>query len=311
MSTTSPPTGGRRSPPAVSVDGLTKRYGETVAVDDLSFTVDEGSIVGFLGPNGAGKTTTFRMLVGLAAPTGGEALLMGRRYVDLDDPIRRVGSMLEVSRYHPSRTARQHLAVLSRSAGIPAGRAEELLHLVDLADAADRAVGGYSSGMRQRLGLAAALLGDPEILLLDEPANGLDPQGIRWLREFLRGLAHDDAKTVFVSSHVLAEVAQMVDDVVIIDAGRLVTHGPIETVTEHMGRSVVVRTPDRDRLTQRLTAEDAAVTAIDTDRLTVSGLPIEDVGRMAAQAGIVLFELREERLSLEDTFLSLTQRDEQ
>jgi ABC-2 type transport system ATP-binding protein len=296
--------------PAVEVDHLTKVYGPTVAVDDLSFAIPSGTIAGFLGPNGAGKTTTFRMLVGLAAPTRGAARVLGQDYRDLEEPIRQVGAMLEVSGYHPSRTARNHLRVLARSGDVEADRVDELLALVELEDAADRRVGGFSSGMRQRLGLASALLGDPRLLLLDEPANGLDPKGIRWLRGFLRSLAHEDGKTVFVSSHVLAEVAQMVDEVVIIDRGRLITQGRVESVVAHMGQRVAVRSPDADRLSDLLVANEATVTRTDDDRLVVSGLDIEDVGRIAAANSLTLFELREEGMSLEDTFLSLTGPEE-
>lgn len=310
--TASPAPAGRDAvPPAVVVEHLTKRYGATVAVDDLSFSIRRGTVAGFLGPNGAGKTTTFRMLVGLAAPTSGVARVFGHPYRSLNEPIRRVGALLEISGYHPGRTARNHLRLLGRTAGIPDARADELLALVDLEYAADRAVGGYSSGMRQRLGLAAALLGDPELLLLDEPANGLDPKGMRWLREFLRRLAHDRGKTVFVSSHVLAEVAQLVDEVVIINRGRLITQDSVENVTTHVGATVAVRSPGAARLAALLTARGATVTVDGDDRLIVSGSAIEDVGRLAAAHDVVLYALGEERLSLEETFLALTTSEEQ
>ncbi len=309
--TTSPAPAMRDAvPPAVVVEHLTKRYGATVAVDDLSFSIRRGTVAGFLGPNGAGKTTTFRMLVGLATPTSGVARVLGEPYASLREPIRRVGALLEISGYHPGRTARHHLQLLGRTAGIPDARADELLALVDLEYAADRSVGGYSSGMRQRLGLAAALLGDPELLLLDEPANGLDPKGMRWLREFLRRLAHDRGKTVFVSSHVLAEVAQLVDEVVIINRGRLITQDSVENVTTHVGATVAVRSPDAARLAALLTGRGATVTVDGHDRLTVSGSAIEDVGRLAAAHDVVLYGLGEERLSLEETFLALTTPEE-
>jgi ABC-2 type transport system ATP-binding protein len=297
--------------PAVEVEHLTKRYGATLAVDDLSFSIPNGTIAGFLGPNGAGKTTTFRMLVGLAAPTNGTAHVLGKPYVSLSAPIHSVGAMLEVSGYHPARTARNHLLLLARTAGIPGARVNEMLDLVELDEAADRAVGGFSSGMRQRLGLAAALLGDPGLLLLDEPANGLDPKGIRWLRGFLRGLARENGKTVFVSSHVLAEVAQMVDEVVIINRGRFITQGPVDMVVAHMGRKVVVRSPDTVQLAELLGRQDATVTRHDTDQLLVSGLEIEEVGRLAAINDVVLYELREQGRSLEETFLALTEQEEE
>ena len=297
--------------PAVEVKHLTKRYGATLAVDDLSFSIPHGTIAGFLGPNGAGKTTTFRMLVGLAAPTSGTAHVLGQPYVSLRDPINSVGAMLEVSGYHPARTARNHLLLLARTAGIPDGRVNEMLDLVELEEAADRAVGGFSSGMRQRLGLAAALLGDPGLMLLDEPANGLDPKGIRWLRNFLRTLAHEQEKTVFVSSHVLAEVAQMVDEVVIINRGRFITQGPVDTVVAHMGRTVVVRSPDTVHFAELLGRQEATVTRHDDNRLLVSGVEIEEIGRLAAAHNLVLHELREQGLSLEETFLALTEQEEE
>ena len=210
------------SAPVVSTSALTKRYGDVVAVDDLTFSLERGTVTGFLGPNGAGKTTTLRLLLGLAEPTAGEALVLGRRYRELDMPARRVGAVLESGDFHPGRSGRNHLRALALSAdaGITPERVEEVLALVDLQRAADRRVGTYSLGMRQRLGLAGALLGDPELLILDEPANGLDPAGVRWLRAFLRRFA-EAGGTVLISSHVLAEVAQTVDRVIIIDRGRL------------------------------------------------------------------------------------------
>jgi ABC-2 type transport system ATP-binding protein len=216
---------GHRAPPVaapvLSVNSLMKRYGDVVAVDGLTFSLAPGTVTGFLGPNGAGKTTTLRLLLGLAAPTAGEALLFGRRYRDLEDPLRRVGAVLESGDFHPGRSGRDHLRSLALAARIGSARVDEVLELVELAEAARRRVGTFSLGMRQRLGLAAALLGDPELLVLDEPANGLDPEGVHWLRGFLRGFAQQ-GRTVLVSSHVLAEAAQTVDQVVIIGRGRLV-----------------------------------------------------------------------------------------
>ena len=206
--------------------GLTKRFGDLTAVSDLSFEVGAGSVTGFLGPNGAGKTTTLRLLLGLARPTEGEALVFGRPFAELDRPSTRVGAVLEASDVHPGRTGRNQLRVLSRAADLPEGRVDEVLALVDLVEAADRPAGGYSLGMRQRLGLAASLLGDPELLVLDEPANGLDPEGVRWLRDFLRAFAARGG-AVLVSSHHLAEIAQTVDRVVVIDHGRLVAESTL------------------------------------------------------------------------------------
>jgi ABC-2 type transport system ATP-binding protein len=214
----------------VTVRGLTKRYGELVAVDDLTFSLEAGTVTGFLGPNGAGKTTTLRLLLGLAEPTGGDAFVFGRRYRDLDRPARRVGAVLESNDFHPGRSGRDHLRALAFAAEIPAARVDEVLELVELAVNADRKVRSYSLGMRQRLGLAAALLGDPELLILDEPTNGLDPAGVHWLRSFLRRFA-EAGRTVFVSSHLLAEVAQAVDQVMIIDHGRLVAAARLDELT--------------------------------------------------------------------------------
>ncbi|MET1008641.1 MAG: ATP-binding cassette domain-containing protein [Gaiellaceae bacterium] len=211
----------------VSAVGLTKRFGDLTAVSDLSFELEAGSVTGFLGPNGAGKTTTLRMLLGLARPTRGQALVFGRPFTELEHPAARVGAVLEASDLHPGRTGRDHLRVLARGAGVPQSRVDEVLALVDLTGAAERRAGGYSLGMRQRLGLAAALLGAPELLVLDEPANGLDPEGVRWLRDSLRAFAMQGG-TVLVSSHHLAEVAQTVDRVVIIDRGRLVVESTLE-----------------------------------------------------------------------------------
>ena len=222
--------------PVVAASSLTKCYGELVAVDELTFSLRAGTVTGFLGPNGAGKTTTLRLLLGLAEPTAGEALVFGRRYRELDDPTRRVGAVLESNDFHPGRTARDHLRMLALAAEIPSSRVEEVLELVELDSAADRRVKTYSLGMRQRLGLAAALLGDPELLVLDEPANGLDPAGVHWLRGFLRRFA-EQGRTVLVASHVLAEVAQTVDVIVIIDRGHLLTIGPLADLTER-GRTL-------------------------------------------------------------------------
>jgi ABC-2 type transport system ATP-binding protein len=217
--------------PVVTVRSLTKRYGEVLAVDDLSFLLHPGTVTGFLGPNGAGKTTTLRLLLGLATPTAGQALVFGRRYRELEDPARRIGAVLESSDLHPGRSGRDHLRALAFAAKLPPGRVEEVLALVELQAAARRRVKTYSLGMRQRLALAGALLGDPELLVLDEPANGLDPAGVHWLRRFLRRFA-EQGRTVLVSSHMLAEAAQTVDHVVIIDRGRLVATGRLEELTE-------------------------------------------------------------------------------
>jgi ABC-2 type transport system ATP-binding protein len=290
---------------AISVQGLTKRFGDVLAVDHLSFDVGPGTVTGFLGPNGAGKTTTLRMLLGLVAPTSGTATIDGRPYRELADPLRRVGAVLEAGGFHPGRSARDHLRVLAKAAGLPAGRVGEVLEQVGLAAAGRRRVGGFSLGMRQRLGLAAALLGDPEVLVLDEPANGLDPEGVHWLRGLVRGLA-DQGRTVLVSSHLLAEVAQTIDRVVIIDRGRLVAQSTLADLTAGGDRTVRVRTPQPEALRDLLVARGATVTLDGPDRLVAGGVTAEQVGQAAAAGGVVLHEMRFERSNLEDVFLELT-----
>jgi ABC-2 type transport system ATP-binding protein len=290
---------------AITVQGLTKRFGDVLAVDQLDFAIDEGTVAGFLGPNGAGKTTTLRMLLGLVAPDAGTATIGGRPYRELPDPVRRVGAVLEAGGFHPGRSARDHLRVLATAAGLAPGRVEEVLEQTGLAGAARRRVGGFSLGMRQRLGLAAALLGDPEVLVLDEPANGLDPEGVHWLRGLVRGLA-DQGRTVLVSSHLLAEVAQTVDQVVIIDEGRLIAQSTLAALTAAADRTVRVRTPDPEALRDLLVARGATVTVDGPDRLVVGGVTTEQVGQAAAAGGVVLHEMRFERSNLEDVFLELT-----
>ena len=290
---------------AISVQGLTKRFGDVLAVDQLDFGVDPGTVTGFLGPNGAGKTTTLRMLLGLVAPTSGTATIGGRPYRELADPARRVGAVLEASGFHPGRTARDHLRVLATAAGLAPGRVDEVLEQTGLAAAGRRRVGGFSLGMRQRLGLAAALLGDPEVLVLDEPANGLDPEGVRWLRGLVRGLA-DQGRTVLVSSHALAEVAQTVDQVVSIDRGRLVAQSTLTALTAGADRTVRVRTPQPEALRDLLVARGATVTLDGPGQLVVAGVTTEQVGQAAAAGGVVLHEMRFERSNLEDVFLELT-----
>ena len=299
----------RTDEPVVSVEHLTKRFGEVVAVDDLSFALQRGTITGFLGPNGAGKTTTLRMLLGLTRPTAGTALLFGVRYAALDEPATRVGAVLEATDFHPGRSGRDHLLMLAYAAGLDARRVDEVLAVVELTKAARRRVGGYSMGMRQRLGLATALLGDPELLILDEPANGLDPEGVRWLREFLREFAND-GRTVFVSSHVLAEVAQTVDDVVIIDHGRLVAMRPLSELIGRSAGAVRVVSPEAGRLHEALRKQGVEVRLLDTDELLVlGGVPASEVGETAAAFGVVLHELAAETSSLEDIFLELTAKE--
>jgi len=293
------------SDPVVSVNALTKRFGDVVAVDDLTFHLDAGTVTGFLGPNGAGKTTTLRVLLGLAAPTRGTAHVFGTRYCELAHPARRVGAVLEAGDFHPGRKGRDHLRALAYATGVPATRIDEVLRLVELEAAAQRRVKTYSLGMRQRLALAAALLGDPDLLVLDEPANGLDPEGVRWLREFLHTFAAE-GKTVFVSSHALAEVAQTVDRVVIINKGRLVTESPLAELTARAAGAVHVRTPQRAELEGVLHAAGLQTTQLDTDELLVAGAASDRVGELAARCGVVLYELVPKETSLEEVFLHLT-----
>jgi ABC-2 type transport system ATP-binding protein len=295
--------------PVVQATSLTKQFRSLVAVDDLSFSLDTGTVTGFLGPNGAGKTTTLRMLLGLAAPTSGRALVFDQPYEELERPALRVGAVLEATDFHPGRRGRDHLRMLGRSLGVPDRRVDESLHLVELSDAARRRVKEYSLGMRQRLGLAAALLGDPELLVLDEPANGLDPEGVRWLRDFLRAFAAE-GKTVLISSHVLAEVAQTVDRVLIINRGRLVVESSLEQLTARVGGAVRVRSPELPRLEAAL-GREAIHTSVGGDGvLLATGVTSDRVGQIAFAAGVPLYELVTDASSLEEVFLQLTAADQ-
>jgi ABC-2 type transport system ATP-binding protein len=295
--------------PVVQATSLTKRFGPLVAVDDLSFSLEPGTVTGFLGPNGAGKTTTLRMLLDLAAPSSGQALIFDRPYVELAQPALRVGAVLEATDFHPGRRGRDHLRMLGRSLGVPDRRVDEALGLVELTDAAKRRVKTYSLGMRQRLGLAAALLGDPELLVLDEPANGLDPEGVRWLRDFLRAFAAE-GKTVLISSHVLAEVAQTVDRVLIINRGRLVVESSLDQLTARVGGAVRVRTPELARLEAALGREAVHASPSGDHTLLVSGVTSDRVGQIAFAAGVPLYELVSDSSSLEEVFLQLTSGDQ-
>jgi len=286
--------------------GLSKRYGDVVAIEDLSFVAEPGRVTAFLGPNGAGKTTTLRAIVGLTSPTAGTATIAGLRYRDLDRPIRRVGAVLEASAAHPGRTARNHLRVICRAGGVPLERADEVLAMVGLTADGRQRPRAYSLGMRQRLAIAAALIGDPELLILDEPANGLDPEGTRWLRDLLRGLAHQ-GRTVLVSSHLLPEVQALADDIVIIARGRLVAHGTVDSVLDSLARPArtLVRTPEPERLRHAL-GETAGVTIGVDGEVCITGVDAAHVGDAAQRSGIVVHQLRTERPSLEDAFLELT-----
>jgi ABC-2 type transport system ATP-binding protein len=292
---------------AIELHGVTKRFGPVLAVDNLSFSVPEGTVTGFLGPNGAGKTTTLRMLLGLIEPTAGTATIHGRPYRELGDPLRHAGAVLESSSFYPGRTARNHLRIHAAAGHLDRARIPIVLDLVGLTDAADRRVGGFSLGMRQRLGLATALLGDPEVLILDEPANGLDPEGVRWLRQLLRSFA-DDGRTVLVSSHVLAEVAQTVDSVVILDRGRMVAHAPLDELTATAGIQPVVRirTPRVEELRAAVVADGAHAQVVGLDLVEVTGTTPERIGQLAADRAIPVFESVTAVANLEEVFLQLT-----
>ncbi|MGY1667987.1 ABC transporter ATP-binding protein [Geodermatophilus sp. SYSU D00696] len=290
----------------ITVRGLTKRYGAVLAVDDLTFDVEPGKVTGFLGPNGAGKSTTMRAVLGLDRPTAGTALVNGRPYAALAEPLREVGAMLDPGAVHPGRTGRAHLRVAARTNGIPRRRVDEVVEQAGLGAAARRRIAGYSLGMRQRLGIAAALLGDPGVLLFDEPVNGLDLDGVRWIRGLLRRLA-DEGRTVLVSSHLLSEVEQTADRLVVVGRGRLVA----DTTTAELlrglgGRRVRVRCARPDLLLPGLRARGAAVEQVDAHELQVEGIGAEEVGEVAASAQVPLHHLSEVRQSLEEAYLALT-----
>lgn len=295
-----------RSQSVIEVRHLTKRYGSILAVDDLSFTVAAGQVTGFLGPNGSGKSTTMRMIVGLDAPSAGQITVAGRSYGRLRFPLREVGALLDAGAVHPGRTARNHLGWLAASNEIPRGRVDEVLDIVGLTGAANRRAGELSLGMGQRLGIAAALLGDPAVLIFDEPINGLDPEGILWVRHLLRSLA-DEGRTVLVSSHLMSEMALTADHLIIIGRGRLLAAGTVAGFIERSeGHHVRVQSPDADALTGLLRQKGVTVTADGPEGLSIAGLESRDVGIVAAQAGLTLYELATEHASLEDAFIELT-----
>jgi ABC-2 type transport system ATP-binding protein len=290
--------------PTIEVTNLTKRFGQKVlAVDDVSFAVESGTVTGFLGPNGAGKTTTLRILVDLVRPTSGTVKVLGGRYRDLAKPTTRVGALLDASGFHPGRSGRNALRIVARAAGIGYERVEAALDMVELSGSAGRAVKGYSTGMKQRLALACALLGDPEVLLLDEPANGLDPEGIKWLRGFLRERAAE-GRAVLVSSHVLAEVEQTVDRVLIIAHGKLLAQGPIAQLAAGAAPVVRVRSPQAEQLEDLLRRKGAGVNRLAT-ALAIRGPSAAEVGELAHSNNLILHELFTEQPSLEDLFLQI------
>ncbi|GAA3804130.1 MULTISPECIES: ABC transporter ATP-binding protein [Amycolatopsis] len=287
----------------IEARGLTKHYGKTLAVNDLSFDVAPGEVTGFLGPNGAGKSTTMRMILGLDNPTSGQVTIGGKRYTELKNPLRTVGALLDAKWVHPNRSARAHLAWMAKSNHIPARRVEEVLDIVGLTSVAGKRAGGFSLGMSQRLGIAAALLGDPEVLLFDEPVNGLDPEGILWIRKFMHRLA-DEGRTVFVSSHLLSEMALTASNLVVIGKGKLISQSTTkEFVARASENTVKVRSPQLAKLRSLLPADSATDT---DDGILVSGLDSDKIGELAASNGIVLHELSPQTGSLEQAFMQIT-----
>jgi len=290
----------------IEVRGVTKRFKDTVAVDDLSFEVKEGQVTGFLGPNGSGKSTTMRVIMGLDAADAGSATVNGRRYHDLAVPLREVGALLEARSIHPGRSAFNHLWYLARSNDIPRGRVDEVLEMVGLEKVAKKRAGKFSLGMGQRLGIAAALLGDPPVLLFDEPVNGLDPEGILWVRNLLKGLAAE-GRTVFVSSHLMSEMALTADHLVVIGKGRLISAGSTaEFIAESSGQTVRVRSPQHEQLDALLRARGAVVRSDPDGALAVSAMGAPDIGDLAAANGITLHELAPQMASLEEAFMEIT-----
>ena len=286
------------------VDHLTKHYGDTVAVDDLSFDVAPGVVTGFLGPNGSGKSTTMHIMLGLDRPTKGQTSIDGHAYRDFPAPLREVGAQLDAKSVHPGRSARNHLRALATSNAIPLTRVDEVLEFAGIASVADKKVGGFSLGMSQRLGIAAAILGDPGVLLFDEPVNGLDPEGIRWIREFFATLAHE-GRTVFVSSHLMSEMALTADQIIVIGRGRFIAQGSVDDLTRTSAGTVFVASADDARLAQRLRDAGASVAASERG-LDVGKVSSSAIGEIALADGIALNELTPQRASLEEVFMELT-----
>jgi ABC-2 type transport system ATP-binding protein len=291
----------------IEIEHLSKRYGTKLAVDDITCTVRPGQVTGFLGPNGAGKSTTMRMIVGLDRPTTGYAHIDGRPYADHPAPLRQVGALLEAKAVHTGRTAFNHLLALAATHGIPATRVHEVIELTGLQSVAKKRVGGFSLGMGQRLGIAGALLGNPQTLILDEPVNGLDPEGVLWVREFTRYLARE-GRTVFLSSHLMSEMAQTADHVIVLGRGKILADAPIgDILAGAAGKYVRVRSPQASDLAAQLAGPDVTVTPTEDGALQVAGLDAPHIGEAAARAGIVLHELSPVAASLEDAYLELTQ----
>ncbi|WP_313555384.1 ABC transporter ATP-binding protein [Miniimonas arenae] len=293
----------------IEAEGLTKHYGSKVAVDGVSFRVEPGRVTGFLGPNGAGKSTTMRMIVGLDAPTAGRVTVNGKQYAQLRAPLHEVGALLEAKAVHTGRSARNHLRALAATHGMPTRRVDEVIEMTGLGSVADKRVGGFSLGMGQRLGIAAALLGDPRTVILDEPVNGLDPEGVKWVRTMVRYLA-DQGRTVFLSSHLMSEMAITADELVVIGRGRIIATGPVQQVIEQTtSSSVLVRSPRARELADRIAGDGVTVTASDDVTLSVRGLDAARIGDLAAAQGIALHELTPQTASLEEAFMTLTADD--
>ncbi|GAA3282084.1 ABC transporter ATP-binding protein [Nesterenkonia halobia] len=290
----------------ITAESLTKTYGSTTAVDDVSFTAEPGRVTGFLGPNGAGKSTTMRMAMGLDRPTRGSITVNGRRLVEHRAPLREVGAVLDAGATHPGRTGRQHLQVLAATHGIGRRRVDDVIELTGMESAATKRIAGYSLGMNQRLGIAAALLGDPATLIFDEPVNGLDPEGVRWVRQMVRQLAAE-GRTVFISSHLMAEMAQTADHLVVLGRGRVLADMPIQDLIDASGEArVLVRSQDASTLMNALSAQDVTLVARDAETFEVTGLDARTVGRRAQEVGAVLHELTPLQSSLEDSYMKLT-----
>ena len=290
----------------IEARNLTKHYGERVAVDDLSFSVRPGLVTGFLGPNGSGKSTTMRMILGLDAPTSGTVTVNGRPYADHPAPLREVGALLEARAIHTGRTAANHLRAMAATTGIPRRRVDEVIDLAGLRDVADKRAGTFSLGMGQRLGIASALLGDPHTVILDEPVNGLDPEGVRWIRNLLRGLA-DEGRTVLLSSHLMSEMALTADHLIVVGRGKLIRDMPVDAFIESASSTAVkVRTPDDERLRDVLLEEGVRVSSARAGELVVTGLTSDEIGYRAAAGGLTLLELSPLQASLEEAFMALT-----
>ena len=288
----------------LKIDHLSKRYDDTLAINDLDFEVKPGVVTGFLGPNGSGKSTTMRIIMGLDRATSGSATINGQRYQDLRTPLREVGALLDAKAVNPKRSARNHLRALAASNNIPFRRVDEVLEFVGIASVADKKIGGFSLGMSQRLGIAGALLGDPQILLFDEPVNGLDPEGIRWIRDFFRSLAKE-GRTVFVSSHLMSEMAVSADEIIVIGRGHFITSGSVDELTKSATGSVLVRSADTPALVRALN-DASALETLNDGAIAVSGLSAEATGEIALAQGIALHELTPQRASLEEVFMELT-----